>query len=90
MLPAIEASAQQWTSLIYGAPLGSEVHTRAFRRCSQQKHLAPITAGGNPELVRLDLVALFGMQKESLITAAALSATRARHFGLLRNSQTTV
>jgi hypothetical protein len=63
MLPAIEAPAQQRTPLIDGAPIRSQIHARAFRRCRQQKHIPSVPAGCNPELIRLDVVPLFRMKK---------------------------
>jgi hypothetical protein len=88
MLSAIEAPAQQGTSLIYGASFLSEINARAIRRCSQQKYLTPIPGGGDPEVIRLDIVPSIRMQKEPLISTAAFRTAGARHFGLSSRGQT--
>ena len=91
MLPAIETAAEEGATIIDSASRSAQIHALTVPLGGEQKyriprHLIP----DNVMPVRLNFVALFRMEKKTLIASTALSAPVAGHVSLSVYGQTPV
>ena len=81
MFPAIESPAQQWAAPVDRATCLPEIHARAVRPGGEKEQwIARRPIHHHPMPVRFHVVALFRMQKKTLIAGAARGAPAARDF----------
>ena len=83
MLPAIETPAKQGATIIDRASRSAEIHALTVRLGGEQEYRVPSRLIGHHVMpVRLHFVALFRVEKKTLITSTALGAPVATHVGL--------
>jgi len=91
VLPAIETPAEEGATIIDGASRSAEIHALTVPLGGEQKHRIPRRLiADNVMPVRLDFVALFRMEKKTLIATTTLSAPVAGHVSLSVWGQTPV
>lgn len=83
MFPAIEAPANQRPPFVNRAAALSEIDARSRRGCLEKKDGFFRVAGYFARAVRVNIVTLLGMKKESLAAPAAFDAAIARYVSCL-------
>jgi hypothetical protein len=75
VLPAVETPAEKRATIIDRASRSAEIHALAVRLGGEQEHRIPrCLIPHNAMPIRIHLVALFRVEKETLIASAALRA----------------
>ena len=91
MLPAVETAAEKRATIIDRASRGTEIHALTVCLGGEQEYRIPRhLIRRNAMAVRLYIVALFRVKKETLIASTTLRAPIARHVSLLVGEQTPV
>jgi len=83
MFAAVEGPAQEWAPLVDRTPGGAEINAGVPFSGEKIDRIAGGRVGADLKLVGLHIVALFGVQKESLIAFAAFGAGSAGDLGML-------
>ena len=87
MLPAIETAANQRPPFVDRAAALAEINAGALRSSLQNRNGLSRAGRRRSRTVGCDIVALLGMQKQSLAGAAAFDAAVTRYLGCLFGSQ---
>jgi len=83
VLPAVETPAEEGATIIDRASRIAEIHALTVRLGGEQKYRIPRRLiRHNVMTVRIHLVALFRVEKKTLIASTALSASVAGHVSL--------